>query len=565
MNRPLISVLHPTRRVTPNEQFPRGYKAALDMWHERADSRNFEYIVAVHESRWEEFLKGIMPLPGGDGLYIFTPEPDGMDGQVVYPFRIVKNTKRDCMVDQTNCAFEASTGLLLTGAADDYYPPEHWDTLLLEARAAYRMGDRKMDAPPLLEEDECVILCSTGATPERDRELMIGGAVTRKVIERRGYCLDPDFESMWSDNWWAFENRRDEKAGLLRIIERLDIQFDHRHPIFGKGQMDEHYAQQNRAEAYKLGELTFIHKVTGKPIVIVCMPGELFRSNWVQMSFNTLFGMANDCLPVPFQNYSSNVYMTRMEMAQKALEFRPKAQFVLWWDDDNEVSLEHVNTLARDLKEHPELDIVVGYSWCDNHAEKGHDVNEWSLSCGRQRWSDLQCNRFRGPDIQKALKGNGLITSDDIQPHVFWSGFPLVLMRRSALEKVGWEAFRARTTDPELLAALKYLLSASKAVGLAPKQFVYDAIDRAEVIASCKFGQTSEDTSFFMACHEKGLKCAVDVRVKVPHIKPRAIEPQFIPASQVEQMNIGKTSLKFGPLNLLGSDEEQPVEASAAD
>ena len=43
-----------------------------------------------------------------------------------------------------------------------------------------------------------------------------------------------------------------------------------------------------------------------------------------------------------------------------------------------------------------------------------------------------------------------------------------------------------------------------------------------------KFGFTGEDTSFFVNAHEKGVKFGVDVRVKVPHVKWRAIEPAFV-------------------------------------
>ena len=43
-------------------------------------------------------------------------------------------------------------------------------------------------------------------------------------------------------------------------------------------------------------------------------------------------------------------------------------------------------------------------------------------------------------------------------------------------------------------------------------------------------GFTSEDTTWFRRAHEAGLKFAVDLRVKVPHLKLRAIEPQIIPA-----------------------------------
>ena len=43
-----------------------------------------------------------------------------------------------------------------------------------------------------------------------------------------------------------------------------------------------------------------------------------------------------------------------------------------------------------------------------------------------------------------------------------------------------------------------------------------------------KFGFTSEDTSFFYNAKQAGMKFAVDLRVKVPHMKLRAIEPQYV-------------------------------------
>ena len=541
MSAPLISLLHPTRRVSPSEAFPRGWRDAHDAWLSRADHpERIEYVLSVHESRWAEF----------DAQPNRARRPGIGRTHGWHEWTVVQNSGPDTCVANLNNAARHSRGALLMGVADDLYPPEHWDTLVLEAMAQGLQHDGVLHSDEL--QRECVCVFSSGASPERDRELMIAGAVTRNRYERYGFILDPDFESMFSDNWYGYCARRDAAEGKCQIVERLDIKFEHRHPIFGAGRMDEAYEQQNRIEAYKRGELTFIQKTTGKKILLLCFPGEVFRREWVENTLNMLFSLAGDVLPVPFWNYSSNVYATRMEMAKAAIEFRPRAEFILWKDDDNEATAQQVTMLAQDLKDHPELDVVVGWCWCDNHAEKAHEANEWMMSCGRQRWSDLQCNRFRGDDILKALKGNGLITSDDIEPHVFWSGFPLVLMRVSALEKLGPEAFRARTTDPAMLAALE-----EARINLDPTIEFYESIagridaviERAKVIANTMFGQTSEDTSFFMACHEKGIKCAVDVRVQVAHVKPRAIAPQYIPESERVQARAA-----VGDMSLLAPD-----------
>ena len=45
-------------------------------------------------------------------------------------------------------------------------------------------------------------------------------------------------------------------------------------------------------------------------------------------------------------------------------------------------------------------------------------------------------------------------------------------------------------------------------------------------------GFTSEDVSFFYNARLLGMSFAVDLRVKVPHLKTRGIEPAYIPASE---------------------------------
>ena len=56
MSAPLISVLHPTARVKPSKAFPCGWRAAFDSYLEKADHpEQIEYVISVHESRWERF------------------------------------------------------------------------------------------------------------------------------------------------------------------------------------------------------------------------------------------------------------------------------------------------------------------------------------------------------------------------------------------------------------------------------------------------------------------------------------------------------------------------------
>jgi hypothetical protein len=518
--RPLISLLHPTARVKRSKAFPRGWRDACEAWWRACDHpENVEYILAVHESRWDEYWDE-------DARW---DEVFPLFGQRL----IVQNTLRDCVVDQTNRAALASTGQLLCGVADDYYPPDHWDTLLLEAIA-------DLSKPYHL-------LCSSGASPERDRELMIAGAITRPIYERRGYLLDPDFESMFADNWLAWLTRKEAQEGLLEIIERLDIQFDHRHPIFGKGEMDEVYALQNRETAYRTGASLFHQKVTSSRVMVMCFPGEQFRSELVGSRFqliddvkaHTKYGIV-----APHWCYTSNVYATRIELAKAALDFPSCTKdhdLVLFADDDNPVGFPEVAQLMEDLDAHPELGGVVGWCWCDHPENQDSEMRKWVMSCGRQDVTNLTCLRFTPEDFDRAIeRGSWLISSDDVKPHAFWSGLPVMLIRRPVLERMGWRAFVGRAADSVLVSALN---AAEFASDEYTRKLIRHALDWAEVLDSTAIGMTSEDTSFFLRAHELGITFAVDIRVRVPHMKWRGITPQYVPES--ERLKAMKTQGEF--------------------
>jgi hypothetical protein len=147
------------------------------------------------------------------------------------------------------------------------------------------------------------------------------------------------------------------------------------------------------------------------------------------------------------------------------------------------------------------------------------------MSVGRQG-SAMECYRMTQEDLQNAQKnGTMLITSDDLEPHAFWSGFPVVLMRGSALRELGPSAF-APIVDPKV-----------------------------------KFGFTSEDTSFFVNARKAGQKWAVDLRVKVPHGKFRAIEPFGILTAANQDEYLESKGLKVVPL---ANSEESASACSKA-
>lgn len=503
---PMISLLHPTARVSPSEGFPRGWRDACRSFFVGCDRPEWvEYVIAVHESRWAEFFRhGVVGDIGHSIIEVsdntvLSIEPWGR-------VRVVLNTGRDCVVDQVNAAARASTGKVLFGVMDDLRAPAHWDTLILETLMGCPIQEFQPEpfygAPAGYLEGNAIVLCSSGAPVERDRELMICHAMTRVRYETLGYVLDPDFESMFADNWSAWQARDDVRRGNAAILERFGIRFEHLHPTKGTMPGDAVYDLQNRPEAYFAGQVAFHQKVSGARVLVACLPGESFRSEIVGSRFqliddlkaNTRYGIV-----APHWCYTSNVYATRIELADNALLFPSITRdedLVLWIDDDNDCNFGHVSMLLDDLAADPDLGVVVGWCWCDHSESESGSARSWVMSCGRQDL-DLACLRFTGEDFDAAVeRGSFLISSADIAPHRFWSGFPVVLMRRSVLAALG------------------------------PRAFV--PINDSRV----KYGFTSEDTAFFLNAAWAGVKCAVDIRVQVPHVKWRAIQPQYVPAGE---------------------------------
>src|ERR1035437_9166106 len=97
--RPVFSLLHASAR-------PDGWRPAFDVWMLRADNPGaVEYLLSVDK--------------GG-----------AFDHQMASGVRVVWNRGRHCVVDAWNAAAKASTGRVLVCVADDFFPPEHWDTAL---------------------------------------------------------------------------------------------------------------------------------------------------------------------------------------------------------------------------------------------------------------------------------------------------------------------------------------------------------------------------------------------------------------------------------------------------
>ncbi len=490
-NSPIISVIHPTARVKGGGSFPKGWRGACDQFFATcAHPENVEYILVVHESRWEAFWQEVKLIgewaQDADGVWdrsgLFQPNysPVQLDLMRFGWNLVIKNRGRDCVVDQINAGAAASSGKLLIGIMDDLEAPQHWDVgLLLSLWPDHPTTE--VIAPEL---DREAVIDLTGEPTEH----IVYGALARARYEKQGFILHPEFESMFADNYFSHQAHKD---GV--VINGRHLGFRHNHPTNGRSEMDEVYALQNRQEAYTKGRATFARLAFGTRVVAHLLPGESFRYEVAgsHAQLQQFLTEDNRFMAVQLRAHCTNVYVTRILLAQQALDLPMFPDLVAWQDDDNPFYPHHFQMLVADLDADPTIDIVVGCCWCDNDGELGPDgkPKPWMISAGRQR-PNLDCLRFTQEDLQRlAETGQHLITSDDLAPDAFWSGFPVVLMRGSALRKLGWEAFK-----PMLIPEVKY-------------------------------GFTSEDTSFFINAHRAGLKCALDTRVFVEHKKFHSIEP----------------------------------------
>lgn len=491
---PIISVLHPTARVGAfPPSLPLGWRHACESWYSHCDNpEQVEYVVCVDEPLWREFWSGslVAEFPAWGCV------------------RVVCNRGRGCYVDAVNAAASHARGRLLIGIADDFFPPEHWDSRIIAA------------VPDL--DGEYVIHCGTGSP--MDNKLITLPVMTRKRLGRTGYFFYPGYESMYSDNDLTEKARAD---GV--VVAAREIVIEHRHPAFDKASMDSVYSAENRPAAYELGSVVLkARELAGFPdmpdfvppasdvfslacspgralvagqrwqavnvdmepvpaaprVLAVCAPGESVSSAWLANWTPLLAEMMQRFSVATLFSYSSNVYATRSMMLDGLRTLDPPADLVLWIDDDNLLSPASFVKLLFTLETCPDIDAVAAWCWVQPDT---YTSGEIKVSCGRFG-PDGECIPLEPAE----LAGGGLKPID-------YTGFPAVLMRGSMLSRVGETPF-------------------------AP---VLNALH--------KWGFMGEDSSFFLRAGAAGCRLVVDADIHIPHLKLRPAGPLelVLPAEQV--------------------------------
>jgi hypothetical protein len=280
------------------------------------------------------------------------------------------------------------------------------------------------------------------------------------------------------------------------VIDGRHLGFKHHHFTTGEYVVDEVYANQNRPEAYAQGKATFRRLTTGRQTLAIVTPGEQFSMEWVSNYFDLSWNLAAHYDVQPYFGFSSMVHGIRYDLHGQLLDSSPRPDLALWMDDDNVCSYAHVERLIRDLEERPDIDGIVGWCWCDNRKHAATKAEEWVMSVGKlsvvDEFGGHNGLRFNAEDFG----GGPIISARDIQARYgegfgFWTGFPCVLLRYATMVKMGRDCF---------------------APILHPK---------------ANRGFTGEDAAFCWHARRLGVNLAVDLRVKVPHLKLGAFEPDF--------------------------------------
>jgi hypothetical protein len=218
---PIFSLCHATAR-------PDQWKACYDAWWAACDNpKEIEYILAVDE-RW-----------GFDQL-----SPPEVNAQTM----LLWCTGERGSTAAWNLAAEHSTGKILIMVADDFRPPAHWDTELLKS----------IPNPNA----EFVVEVSSGKLPDAAR-LMVLYILSRKRYEELGYVLNPGYFSVYVDNEFGDQAR---KEGV--VINARHLLFRHYHPYYGDELFprDAVYDACNTAEAASQGLNYFMRrKAAGFP------------------------------------------------------------------------------------------------------------------------------------------------------------------------------------------------------------------------------------------------------------------------------------------------------------
>lgn len=161
--------------------------------------------------------------------------------------RVIVPRGKGCVAAWNACA-KVSTGEILIQLSDDWEPVEAWDEIILKEFEGV--------------EGEQVLAISDGA---RTDDLLCMAILNRKRYEKQGFLFHPDFFSVYSDNYFTWAAQKD---GVIKNARQ--IVFEHKHPVFNKGEWDKTYTDSNSQQNYLNGQAKYI-ELTRPDGATVCL------------------------------------------------------------------------------------------------------------------------------------------------------------------------------------------------------------------------------------------------------------------------------------------------------
>ena len=381
------------------------------------------------------------------------------------------------------------------------FPCERWDEELLKV---YRQRVINGLYDP---HGEIFVIETKSNTPVDEQGLMVVQIMSRARYESLGYALYPEYESMYADNDFTEQARKD---GC--VIDARHLVFEHRHPFFNTDiKHDMQYVHENDPKSYKLGEEILkrrrkegfgklepeMEKMLPKPpkrVVAFCTPGKSFDSDFL-FEFGQLYVklfLNGGIIHAPAK--SSNVYDVRMQCLMAVDQIEVKPDYYFWIDSDQLNLVEAYEQLQKTLDENPKIDIAAGWTYM---------LGNTCINAGffyRDEDKKLVINKA-GVFQAENLKGGRdkfygeLLTDlgDSDKPfQVDWCGFGCVLMRANVIEKL----------QPHIFTPIYFY-----------DKGVY---------------WVSDDTGFCLRCLDKGINIYLDPKAYVRHMKEQEVLPVMV-------------------------------------
>lgn len=190
----------------------------LELWNSRAALNQHEWCIGVDEGNAES-------LAAATALAAQYPN-----------VTVVVNTGAKTCVGGWNAAAAKTKGKVIIAVADDFKPPQNWDSLLLSIE------------PKGWEDGEHVVKVEDGYV----HNIFVLSILTRKRYERFGYVFYPKYLSLFCDTEFGAVATRD---GV--VLEANHLLFEHLHPDCFKRQRDAVDLSHASVERWKSGEMLF--------------------------------------------------------------------------------------------------------------------------------------------------------------------------------------------------------------------------------------------------------------------------------------------------------------------